>query len=738
MEKIGLQSVFETTAFASGIQKYVGGLNFAEVKTKSVGSILTGALSGLATAGVAAFAAMGAAIVGAGALIVGTAAKVIFETTSWAHEMGVLQAKTGLSFETLQQYDYIATILGVDLEAIVGTQARLSRAMYAAQKPTTAQAQAFKALGVSVVDAKGDLRDADTVLFEVLDALSKMENPTEADALAMQVLGRGAMELAPLMRAGKGSLEEMKAEAVALGLVLSDETVAAFDEFDEELDKIKMTSKNMVKNFFRPLLPLFKTFADVVFKALASPKVQEGIKKMQGYIGDFAQTASQRLVPFMDNLMKIGSKVWAWVEQKVIPGMKTLFDWLGVRFPDLLNDFSLSKLLDFFTDFGQVLADLIGPIDLEGFAKNIATAISGVDWSKYGAEFGKVVSDIVGVITGFFTGEGGESSAAGELAKSLGTAFADFVVGALTQRPSATFQTEIADVWAANFTLIGSAIKNKKYSWGEFGGMLIMELFLAMWNNPLNLEKIAIVKIADLIDLILGDLIDKVLKTQWGQVGGMMIARVIKGAIVFFPQYFHDLEMTIQTLPKRLKYISGEWQTVGAQWVSLLKQGYGGPWGIFVGNAITSVGALIRSMGNMKETGASWSDLGKAFVSGLWDGFSQMWVAFYDDVMELVNTLVSDAWDLLSQIINAINSVGGWTGSGWGGGGGGTNPEQPYDPNKNSVQLPQSSVGNKGVQVLSPVSQSTTYNIVVNNPSGEAAGLSIDATMKKISFLGSR
>ena len=65
-----------------------------------------------------------------------------------------------------------------------------------------ATADAYKALGISVTDAHGNLRDGETVYWQAIDALGKMQNETERDALAMQIFGKSARELNPLIEQG--------------------------------------------------------------------------------------------------------------------------------------------------------------------------------------------------------------------------------------------------------------------------------------------------------------------------------------------------------------------------------------------------------------------------------------------------------------------------------------------------------------------------------------------------------
>ena len=80
--------------------------------------------------------------------------------------------------------------------------------MDAARDGNEALAEAFQSLGVEITDTTdGSLRPADQVLLEVIDALSQMENETERNALASDLLGKSYQNLNPLIVSGTEDLK---------------------------------------------------------------------------------------------------------------------------------------------------------------------------------------------------------------------------------------------------------------------------------------------------------------------------------------------------------------------------------------------------------------------------------------------------------------------------------------------------------------------------------------------------
>lgn len=86
-------------------------------------------------------------------------------------------------------------------------------------------ANAYKTLSVAVTDSNGHLRDAETVYWEAIDALGNVANETERDALAMQIFGKSARDLNPLIAQGSAGIAALTDEARSMGAVMSGEAL---------------------------------------------------------------------------------------------------------------------------------------------------------------------------------------------------------------------------------------------------------------------------------------------------------------------------------------------------------------------------------------------------------------------------------------------------------------------------------------------------------------------------------
>lgn len=164
---------------------------------------------------------------------------VVKETAAYADNILTLSVQTGIATDTLQELNYMAELTDTSLETIAATMARNVRSMNSAREGTKLYADAYRSLGVDVIDpVTKQLRDAEAVYWDVIDALGKMANETERDAIAMQIFGRSARDLNPLIAVGKQGVAELADEARRMGAVLSQDTLEALGQTDDALQRL--------------------------------------------------------------------------------------------------------------------------------------------------------------------------------------------------------------------------------------------------------------------------------------------------------------------------------------------------------------------------------------------------------------------------------------------------------------------------------------------------------------------
>lgn len=213
-----------------GQLRKVGNVNLRATSEqfKEMGNKLTSAgqaMRGISTAAAAVTAAIGALTVKSG---------------RWADDMNTMSKVYSIGTRELQQYSAAADLVDVSVETIAKSHVKLEKNMLSAANGSKNQAAAFEALGVSVTNADGSLRDGDAVWQDTIKALGSMENETERDAYAMQLMGRTAAELNPLIEDGGETYKQVSDTMAKYGLDFIDqETLDQANQFNDSLDMIK-------------------------------------------------------------------------------------------------------------------------------------------------------------------------------------------------------------------------------------------------------------------------------------------------------------------------------------------------------------------------------------------------------------------------------------------------------------------------------------------------------------------
>ena len=220
----------QVKTFEAQLRK-VGNVNLqaASQQFKVMGDKLTAAghaMQGLSTAAAAVAASIGA---------------VTVKSASWADDINTMSKVYSISTKDLQMYSAAADLVDVSVETIAKSHVKLEKQMMSASKGTGASAEAFKKLNVDITNADGSLRDGDAVWQDTIAALGSMENETERDALAMQLMGKSAAELNPLIEDGGETYKQVAETMQKYGLDFVDqETLDQANQFNDALDTIKL------------------------------------------------------------------------------------------------------------------------------------------------------------------------------------------------------------------------------------------------------------------------------------------------------------------------------------------------------------------------------------------------------------------------------------------------------------------------------------------------------------------
>lgn len=260
------------------------GVNLPEGATSTLNSMVS--LGGELALLIGAFAAAAAAIVEVEKAL----ANLTLEQAAAAGEIQDVAMQTGLSTEAVQRYQYACDMIGVSFDTVASSQAKMIRSMADVQSGSETATATWNQLGIEVMNADGSLRDAQEVFLEVIDVLSQIENATQRDAVSMEIFGRSAQDLNPLIVQGTDAFQAFYDEASNVKDILTDVQLETLAGLDDEMHRVEARFESGANSMALKFTPALQEFYE---------KTSEGIKSIEE---DFAASG---LVTVFGSLLEL-------------------------------------------------------------------------------------------------------------------------------------------------------------------------------------------------------------------------------------------------------------------------------------------------------------------------------------------------------------------------------------------------------------------------------------------------
>lgn len=260
------------------------GINLPEGATSTLNSMVS--LGGELTLLIGAFAAAAAAVVEVEKAL----ANLTLEQAAAAGEIQDVAMQTGLSTEAVQRYQYACDMIGVSFDTVASSQAKMIRSMADVQSGSETATATWNQLGIEVMNADGSLRDAQEVFLEVIDVLGQIENATQRDAVSMEIFGRSAQDLNPLIVQGTDAFQAFYDKASDVKDILTDVQLETLAGLDDEMHNVEARFESGANSMALKFTPALQEFYE---------KTSEGIK---GIEEDFAASG---LVTVFGSLLEL-------------------------------------------------------------------------------------------------------------------------------------------------------------------------------------------------------------------------------------------------------------------------------------------------------------------------------------------------------------------------------------------------------------------------------------------------
>lgn len=295
----------------------------------------------------------------------------------YADEINSLAKTTGMSTDALQEYKYMAELLDVDLSTITSSMTKMEKAM-------ASDAKAFGELGVATRDKNGNLRDANDVFNDTLQALKNIENPVERDTKAMEIFGKSAKELNPLIETSAEDLDALRKEAHDVGAVLDKDTLGTLNAVQDSFDRLKNAwdalNKSLGAKLGAKILPDLERIVKLFQKFVKTGDIESVIDGLSRALKNFVKKIKDDMPKIAKNLGKALGSILGNLPELIKAGaelgvalLKGLFQSIPEMGRSIAKAFNKSLLSDSTVDaisrieeLSQTLADIPKKYDRMG------------------------------------------------------------------------------------------------------------------------------------------------------------------------------------------------------------------------------------------------------------------------------------------------------------------------------------------------------------------------------------
>jgi hypothetical protein len=197
-------------------------------------------------------------------------------------KVGKEAQKAGVGVEAFSGLQLSAELADVSMQTLTTSLGKLSKNMVDTASGTGEAKKTFDALGISVTNTDGTMKSADQVLIEIAGSFGGAADGASKTAAAIALLGRGGKELIPLLNEGAAGLEQMRATAESMGLIIDQNTSNAVQKFNDNLKILGKSGEGIANLVIAEIIPALLRLSELFVENART--------------GDFARTAAEAII----------------------------------------------------------------------------------------------------------------------------------------------------------------------------------------------------------------------------------------------------------------------------------------------------------------------------------------------------------------------------------------------------------------------------------------------------------
>lgn len=174
-------------------------------------------------------------------------------------EIAKTASKLGVGVVALQRMEHHAGLSGVATSQFRDSLRFLLNAAGEAADGVGTAKDTFVKLGISVKDGSGKIKDAETLMGEIADAMSRVTDENRRVTIAQDLFGRSGANMINMLKDGSSAMRSAGDEAEALG-VITEEQARAAESFNDNMARLQRVVTQVGHALANELLPHFDGF----------------------------------------------------------------------------------------------------------------------------------------------------------------------------------------------------------------------------------------------------------------------------------------------------------------------------------------------------------------------------------------------------------------------------------------------------------------------------------------------
>ena len=262
----------------------------------------------------------------------GVMAKSLFNNVKELSDLGDQidkeSQKLNISAENYQKLSYAMDMSGASIDDVSKGMKTIVSDLGKMSNGVSKTDDKYKKLGISLKNSNGTLKSSEQVLFDSIDALSKMSDETKRNAMAQEIFGKSAAELTPLLNSGSEGIKELMQEAEKYGMVMGKDAVENSALFNDSLTRLKKTMQGMKTKAFSPFLlgitQLMNGFSGLISGADAGEGLKMGIDSIVKAIQDTLPKILDTINQIIPMLLPIITEIILTIAQTIMNNLPTI------------------------------------------------------------------------------------------------------------------------------------------------------------------------------------------------------------------------------------------------------------------------------------------------------------------------------------------------------------------------------------------------------------------------------